>query len=104
MLGTEPFRTIGAEHDEPPLPGEVIYADRAGAICRCFNWREADRTKLTAATTDALLVIEALPEHPQAQLDAALADLAALVEAHLGGALQTAVLDRAHPALRIGKD
>jgi DNA/RNA-binding domain of Phe-tRNA-synthetase-like protein len=99
--GGEAFRTIGADQDDPPLPGEVIYADAAGAICRCFNWREADRTKLSEATTDALLVVEALGAHPQAQLDAALADLAALVEAHLGGRIQTAVLDRARPALAL---
>jgi len=60
--GDEPFRTIGAERDEPPARGEVIYADDAGAVCRCFNWREADRTKLTLATTDAILVIESLAD------------------------------------------
>jgi DNA/RNA-binding domain of Phe-tRNA-synthetase-like protein len=96
--GGEPFLTIGAEADDPPPPGEVIYADEAGAICRCFNWREADRTKLTAATADALLVVESLADHPPALLDAALADLAALVARHLGGATRTAVVDRASPA------
>jgi DNA/RNA-binding domain of Phe-tRNA-synthetase-like protein len=95
--GGEPFRTIGADADDPPPSGEVIYADAAGAICRCFNWREADRTKLTDATTDALLVIEMLGAHPPAQLDAALADLVALIAEHLGGTLRTAVLDRANP-------
>lgn len=99
--GGEPFRTIGAEQDDPPPPGEVIYADAAGAICRCFNWREADRTKLTGATTDALLVIETLAAHPPARLDAALGDLATLVTQHLGGAARTAVLDRASPELQI---
>jgi DNA/RNA-binding domain of Phe-tRNA-synthetase-like protein len=92
--GGEPFRTIGAEADDPPAAGEVIYADGAGAICRCFNWREADRTKLTAATTDAVLVIETLGAHQPGQLEAALADLAALVGEHLGGRLRTAVLSR----------
>ena len=56
--GGESFRTIGSERDEPPVPGEVIYADDAGAVCRCFNWREADRTKLTERTRDALLGLE----------------------------------------------
>lgn len=97
--GGEAFRTIGAERDDPPPPGEVIYADDDGAICRCFNWREADRTKLTAGTTDALLVVESLPAHPPALLDSALAELAALVRAHLGGSVRTAVLDRASPVL-----
>jgi DNA/RNA-binding domain of Phe-tRNA-synthetase-like protein len=100
--GGEPFRTIGAEADDPPPPGEVIYADAAGAICRCFNWREADRTKLTTATTDALLVIEALPMHPQARLDASLAELAGLITTHLGGQVETFVIDRTHPTVEMG--
>ncbi|HWQ12598.1 MAG TPA: phenylalanine--tRNA ligase beta subunit-related protein [Roseiflexaceae bacterium] len=99
--GGESFRTIGAAQDDPPPAGEVIYADDAGAICRCFNWRESDRTRLTSATTDALLVIEALPAHAPAQLDAALRELAHLVATHLGGALRTAVLHRAQPALAV---
>lgn len=92
--GGEPFRTIGAEADDPPPTGEVIYADETGAICRCFNWREADRTKLTAATTDALLVIETLGSHQPGQLEAALANLATLVDEHLGGQLRTVILSR----------
>lgn len=92
--GGEPFRTIGAESDDPPPAGEVIYADEAGAICRGFNWREADRTKLTPATTGALLVIETLAVHTPAQLEAALNELAGLVSSYLGGTVRTAVLER----------
>jgi len=99
--GDELFVPLGASQPEPPQPGEVIYRDDAGVICRCWNWREADRTKLTGATTEALLVVEALPAHPRAQLEAALADLAALIPKHLGGTARPAVLDRAHPALAI---
>lgn len=95
--GGEPFRTIGAEADDPPPAGEIIYADGAGAICRCFNWREADRTKLTEATTDAVLVIETLGSHQPGQLEAALAELAGLVGEHLGGQVRTVVVDRAAP-------
>jgi DNA/RNA-binding domain of Phe-tRNA-synthetase-like protein len=97
--GGEPFRTIGADRDDPPLPGEVIYADGAGAICRCFNWREAERTMLTSTTTNAILVVETLAEHSPALLDAALADLSSLVAAHLGGTTRVAILDREHPEL-----
>jgi len=97
-VGGEPFRTIGTAEDDPARAGEVIYRDEAGAICRCWNWREADRTKLTAHTRDAVLVVEALPEHPAALLDAALADLAALVTQHLGGRTRTAVLTAEGPA------
>jgi DNA/RNA-binding domain of Phe-tRNA-synthetase-like protein len=99
--GGEPFRPLGADADDPPPAGEVIYRDAAGAICRCWNWREAERTKLTSATRDALLVIEALPAHPQAQLNAALADLASLLTTHLGGTSESAVLTPATPTLAL---
>jgi DNA/RNA-binding domain of Phe-tRNA-synthetase-like protein len=101
--GDEPFRTIGADADEPPAAGEVIYADALGAICRCWNWREADRTKLTPQTRDALLVIEALPAHDPAQLDRALDELAALVTEHLGGRTSQAVLTRDAPAVGLSE-
>ncbi len=100
--GGEPFRTIGAEADDPPSAGEVVYLDGAGAICRNFNWREADRTKLTEATTDAVLVIETLGDHRPGQLEAALADLAGLIAEHLGGQLRTVILDRASPVAELG--
>lgn len=95
--GGEPFRTIGADEEQPPWVGEVIYADDLGAICRCWNWREADRTKLTPATRAALLVIEAPPAHGPAQLEQALDELAALISTYLGGRTRTALLTRAAP-------
>ncbi len=82
------------ESARPPKPGEVIYADRAGALCRRWNWKEADRTKLTEATTRGFLVVEGLPPVDRSRVDAALADLAALVAAHGGGIQRTFVLDR----------
>src|SRR4051812_12712432 len=77
--GGEHFVALGAEAAEPPQPGEVISRDEGGVICRCWNWREADRTKLTPATTDAFLCIEALPPSGEPQLRAACDGLAALV-------------------------
>ena len=87
-------RLLGEPEARPPRPGEVIYADRLGALCRRWNWKEADRTRLTAATTRGFLVIEALPPAGRAELDAALADLAELVIEHCGGTVRTGVLDR----------
>jgi DNA/RNA-binding domain of Phe-tRNA-synthetase-like protein len=79
----------------------VIYRDDAGAICRCWNWREADRTKLTPATADAFLCIEALPPTSAAQLQAACDELAALVALHLGGTARVALLARGAPPLAV---
>ncbi|MGI8857760.1 MAG: B3/B4 domain-containing protein [Thermomicrobiales bacterium] len=87
--GGEHFVPLGSTEPQPPQPGEVIYRDDAGVICRAWNWREAERTKLTEKTIDAFLCIEALPPTDESALRAACASFAALVTDHLGG---TAVL------------
>ena len=93
-VGDEDFVPLGGAVQEPPPAGAVIYRDDVGVICSCWNWREADRTKLTETTTDAVLVIEAIPPIPRDQLEAALADLADRVTGHLGGTARVAILDR----------
>ena len=89
------------EGARPPKAGELIYADDLGALCRRWNWKEADRTKLTEKTTRGFLVVKALPPVGRAELDVALADLAALVEKHCGGRVRTEVLDSAHAGMRL---
>jgi DNA/RNA-binding domain of Phe-tRNA-synthetase-like protein len=91
-----PVRLLGepVESARPPKPGEVIYADSAGALCRRWNWKEAERTKLTEATTRGFLVVEALPPVDRAALEAALNDLAALIQTHCGGTTRVSILDR----------
>ncbi len=91
--GTEEFVPLGSEQAQPPHSGEVIYRDDAGVICRCWNWREAERTKLTPGTTDAFLCIEALPPAEGAQLRTASQELASIVSELLGGIAQTHVMD-----------
>jgi DNA/RNA-binding domain of Phe-tRNA-synthetase-like protein len=95
-------RLLGEPEPRPPKPGEVIYADRAGALCRRWNWKEADRTKLTEATTRGFLVVEGLPPVDRARMGAALADLAELIAMHCGGATRTAILDRDDPETSLG--
>jgi DNA/RNA-binding domain of Phe-tRNA-synthetase-like protein len=90
--GGESFLPLGSSEEQPPEAGEVVYADDLGIVCRAWNWREADRTKLTPETTRAVLVIEALPPRTETDLRAACDDLADLVSQHLGGACHVALL------------
>lgn len=97
--GGEPFIELGATENTPAEPGEVLYRDDAGAIVRKFNWREADRTKLTDHTLHAVLVLESLlPDEPLAQ---ALADLAALVDDHVGGTTEAFALDKTNRTVQL---
>lgn len=90
--GDESFLPLGATEEQPPVAGEVVYADDLGIVCRSWNWREAERTKLSANTTSAVLVIEALPPRTEADLHAACDELAALVKEQLGATCRFEVL------------
>ena len=91
-VGGESFTPLGSAEDSPPAAGEVVYADEAGIVCRAWNWREAERTKLTEETTRAVLVIEALPPRTADELLAACGDLAESVSGHLGATCRVALL------------
>jgi DNA/RNA-binding domain of Phe-tRNA-synthetase-like protein len=97
-----PVLLLGDAAARPPHAGEVIYRDDLSALCRRWNWREAERTKLSATTRDCLLVLEALPPAGHAELAAALADLAGRVARHCGGHVRTAILDAGRPEIELG--
>jgi DNA/RNA-binding domain of Phe-tRNA-synthetase-like protein len=100
-VGGELFMPLGGTEPEPPPPGVVIYRDDAGVICSCWNWREADRTKLTEATTDAFLCIEALPPIGAEALRTACEELAGLVRQQLGGVASVVIVDRDQPEMAL---
>ena len=82
--GGESFFPLGAEIDAPALPEEIIYYDDEGAVCRCLNWREAQRTMLTEETKDAVLVIEAINAEQARRARAAMEELQDLVKDYFG--------------------
>lgn len=100
--GGDAFLPLGEEADDPTLPGELAYIDDAGAVCRCWNWRDGQRTALTDDSANAILVVECVDPARRADLEAALDEFAALMERYLGASIEVrAVVDRAHPELVI---
>ena len=82
--GGEPFFPLGADEDATALEGEIIYYDQEGAVCRCLNWREAQRTMLTEDTKDAILVIEAINEEQAKRAQTAMQELKDLAKDYFG--------------------
>jgi len=76
--GDEPFDTVrdGQPVTEHPEPGEVIWRDDDGVTCRCWNWRQCVRTRITHATTSAVFILDGLGELGTDGLLAAGRDLA----------------------------
>lgn len=90
------IRLLGEPEDRAPKPGEVIYKDNVGAICRRWNWKEADRTKFTEATKNAVIVIERLPPVLRLQIENLLQELSALIGEYCGGNISTTIIDKDH--------
>ena len=99
--GGEAFFPLGADTDAPALPEEIIYYDEEGAVCRCLNWREAQRTMLTEETKEAILVIEAINGEQAARAQTAMTELQTLMEEYFGVKGDITHLTAEHPSLEI---
>ncbi|MCL8210795.1 hypothetical protein LT336_00539 [Spiroplasma sp. JKS002671] len=91
--GDENFIVLGNNENSLPYSGEIIYKDDEGAVCRCWNWREAVRTMLTPATTNAFLCLELVNKAQEIEFNAALKSLTTMVQDNLGGKCSFEILD-----------
>ncbi len=66
------FTPLGEpEAREHPKPGEVVYAQGSEVLTRHWNYRDADATKVTAASTTAVFLLDSVGEEAHAAVDAA---------------------------------
>ena len=59
--GNEPFTPLNSNEIEYPALGEVIYVDESKVMCRRWNWRQGEHTKITTATTKVAINVDCLP-------------------------------------------
>ena len=91
-LGQEPAQ------NDPPKPGEVVYADDEKVLCRRWNWYQDARSPVTAQTRRAVVTIQSLGP---GDLDAAIADLEALLKRFCGAHTAHVVLDGTCPTAEL---
>ena len=94
------FRDMGAEtaEEDPPKDGEVVYADARHVLCRRWNWRQDARTGISGDTQRAVVTLQS---NGEGDLDAALADFAALLGEHTGGEMKAAFAEAGRPEVVI---
>ena len=100
--GGEPFVTYGTDESEPPYEGEICYKDNAGAVCRCWNWREAVRTCLDEDTKNAFMIIECVDPSRFDAMEKAINSLADMIKENLGGNTEVYILDKDNTSIVIG--
>lgn len=97
----QPILLLGEKEARAPREGEAIYKDDNGTICRRWNWKEADRTKLTSQTHNAFFVLEGLPPVNKEYVTQATYALANLIEKFCGGEVSVAILDQNNASIEL---
>lgn len=99
--GNERGKYLGGEGEETCYPGEVIYKDDVGFICRRWNWREGERTMVEDYTKNAVLVLEALPEMEEKRFNEILTETERLAKDLLGGQITLKILSENQSEMEI---
>jgi DNA/RNA-binding domain of Phe-tRNA-synthetase-like protein len=85
---------------DPPAPGEVVYADAEKLLCRRWNWYQDARSPISAATTSAVLTVQAL-QPTAALVEEAVTGLCALLATHCGARTSWAIAGQAQPEVML---
>lgn len=91
----------GSPVEVPPV-GEVVLADGASVLTRRWTWRQAANTQTLPGTKGVFFNIDGLPPTPRATVQAATAEIAALVQQHCGGETLAVLLDVDNPGFSLG--
>lgn len=82
--GGDDFYALGEGDNDPTLPGELCYLDDKGAVCRCWNWRDGQRTMLQGNTKNAFMIFESVDPTRHDDLVKAMDTLADTAHKYLG--------------------
>ena len=99
--GDESFVDLGTGEREAPDAGEVIFIDEAGHVAaRRWCWRQSAGSASQATTTDVLVTAEGHHDGARADIEAATADLEALLRTYAPPAsIQTGLVHAMAPVV-----
>jgi len=92
--GTETFQELNSDEIKNPKEGEVIYRDDKEVLCRRWNWRECDKSKMKEETKNVTLVVEALPPFTKEDINNILDELKELVNKYCSGEIEKIILNK----------
>lgn len=91
--GDEQFIQLNSDKIDNPKEGEVVYADDKEILCRRWNWRECDKSKMTKKTKNIILVIEGLSPITKKDIEVIINELGELIKRFCGGEIHKYILN-----------
>lgn len=95
--GTEHFVMLGSSTPTPVNSGEIVYVDDKEVLCRAWNYRESDTTKITDDIQNVYLLLEGLQHTSEEEITHALSELTVLISSCCGGTFKKFVLHKDNP-------
>ena len=91
--GDEKFTQLNTDETKSPKEGEVVYRDNKEILCRRWNWRECDKSKMVEETKTVSLVVEGLVLSKE-EIETIINELQELVKKYVGGETKTFILNK----------
>tara|TARA_Y100000310_G_scaffold336392_1_gene420807 strand:- start:645 stop:1346 length:702 start_codon:yes stop_codon:yes gene_type:complete len=95
--GDQPFTELNSDETKSPKEGEVIYRDDKEVLCRRWNWRECDKSKMTEQINTAALVIEGLSAFSKEEIQTITSELADLIQKYCKAETEIFILNKDNP-------
>lgn len=99
--GDERFVPLNGTELMPPRTGEVIYRDDEEVLCRRWNWRECDKSKMTDRSRNLCLVVEGLPPVSEADVERVSTELGSGIERFCGGSIDIHLVKVSHMGIEL---
>lgn len=99
--GEELFIRLNSTEVDNPHVGEVIYADDEEVLCRRWNWRECDKSKMTEQSKNVVLVVEALPPLTVSDVQTIVTELGQMVAEYCGGTVTSHILNAQNSSVEL---
>ena len=99
--GKEKFTPLGKENAEHPDEGEIIYKDDKKVLCRKWNWRECDESKITKQTGDLIIYIEGLFPIDKKKIVEVCKETMDLIKTFCGGKAEYHILNKDNNEVKI---
>lgn len=100
--GDERWIPLGQTEALHPEPGEAIYVDDDQVLCRRWNWRQGDGTKVLPSTCNVLINVDCLPPVDREEAEKLVVELSELVRRFCGGRVQHHLITAGEPLVELG--
>lgn len=99
--GSERFMMLGGTQLETIKKGEVIYRDDKDVLCRAWNYRESEKSKITEKSKQVCFFVEGLEHTTEEEILHALSGLKYLLSPMCQGTIQQFLLSKINPEIML---